>query len=223
MNFLSALRRPAQLAVTTLLLIQIGLFYAVPKQESIPLTAPLTSLPKDINGWRSVLETPMEADVANVLKADDTINRAYVSPDGMASANLFIAYFKSQRQGVSPHSPKVCLPSSGWEPVNSEIVQVKLPYFDSPQPINRYTVQRGSDKSVVMYWYMSHGRVVANEYYAKVFSMYDSVRYLRSDTSIVRIVTAAGDSEDRARTIASQFLQAIFPTVWNFLPGRELR
>ena len=51
----------------------------------------------------------------DVLRADDTLNRIYRLR--AASSYLFIAYFKTQRYGQSPHSPKNCLPGSGWEPV----------------------------------------------------------------------------------------------------------
>ena len=51
----------------------------------------------------------MEPEVKEVLRADEYITRDYAAPTDQA-ANLFVAYFKSQRSGQTPHSPKNCLP-----------------------------------------------------------------------------------------------------------------
>jgi EpsI family protein len=221
-DFFSSIKRPAQLAVTILLVAQIALFYAIPTAEQVPLSKPLNQLPEEINGWTMRQEIPIDEETANLLKADDTINRYYSSSAG-ENASLFIAWFKSQRQGASPHSPKVCLPGSGWEQISSEIINVKLPGLDREEPINRYTVAKGNARSVVMYWYQSHGRIVADEYEAKLLSMYDSVRYRRSDTSIVRLVIPTDENETRGREVGMKFLKDVFPTVWDYLPGKELR
>lgn len=225
MNFqalLNSLKRPITLAVTTILLVQAGLFYAIPKSEQIPLSAPLASFPGLVGSWRMIEQTPIDPETANLLKADDTVSRSYYSPEHGTGGTLFIAWYRSQRQGVSPHSPKVCLPGSGWSPVDSEIVNVKLPGLAEPQPINRYTVVKGNNKSIVMYWYQSHGRVDADEYKAKAFSMLDSIRYGRSDTSMIRLVVPTMGDEARGRQQTLAFLQEVFPAVWNFLPGKEL-
>jgi EpsI family protein len=221
-EFLTNLKRPAQLAVTVVLLAQIALFYAIPTAEQVPLSLPLSEVPREINGWVTTQEIALDEETANLLKADDTVNRYYRSPDG-ETASLFIAWFKSQRQGASPHSPKVCLPGSGWEQISSEIIQVPMPEINTTESINRYTVAKGNARSVVMYWYQSHGRLVADEYQAKLLSMYDSVRFRRSDTSIVRLVVPTGEDETNGRLVGMKFLKDVFPTVWNFLPGKELR
>src|SRR6266542_221866 len=105
--------RPVQ-AAAVLLLLQAGLFYGLPKERPVNLAHPLTSLPAQMGAWQKVSETPVEQSVLDVLRADDTLSRGYVSPELRRGVNLFVAYFRSQTTGVAPHSPKNCLPGSGW-------------------------------------------------------------------------------------------------------------
>ena len=65
---------------------------------------------------------------------------------------------------------------------------------------------------MTLYWYQSHNRVIASEYSAKFWLVADSIRYHRSDTSLVKVVVPVrnNDAETATRT-AVEFVQAIFP------------
>jgi EpsI family protein len=165
----------------------------------------------------TVQEGVIEKEVLEVLKADDTLSRTYHGPE-TSVANLFIAFFRTQRAGVAPHSPKVCLPGAGWVPIESSIVTISVPGRGEPMPVNRNTIERGEYKSVVLYWYQSRDRVVADEYRAKFYSMYDSIRYRRSDTALVRVVVPVIDDENAARAMATRFVQDSFTLLRGYLP-----
>ena len=77
-----------------------------------------------------VREVQVETEVQELLKADDTLSREYDGPQGLV--DLWVAFFRSQRAGVSPHSPKVCLPGAGWTAEDSRIISVPIP--GSPCP-----------------------------------------------------------------------------------------
>ena len=61
-----------------------------------------------------------------------------------------------------------------------------VPGRDEPVEANYYVIQRGDNKSVVVYWYQSHGRTVADEFKAKFYVMADAMRLNRTDTALVR-------------------------------------
>ena len=90
----------------------------------------------------------------------------------------------------------------------------------NPITVNRYVVSRGQNESVVLYWYQAHGNVIASEYRAKLFTVFDSMRYRRSDTSLVRVVVpvAAGNT-DRAVNTAQRFVQSLFAPLQSYLPS----
>lgn len=200
------------------LLLQTAAFYAVAfRAETVPPVPPLLTFPKQLGPWRMVQDVPVEKEVQDVLRADDTLSRVYVSPTGSA-AYLWIAYFKSQRYGQSPHSPKNCLPGSGWEPVEDAKMTIRVPDWGTPITINRYVVQHGDQRSVSLYWYQSHGRVIAAELAAKFWLVADSIRYHRSDTALVRITVPVEQSVQQAVDTGVSFAQSVFPTVVHQLP-----
>jgi EpsI family protein len=208
-------------ALTVVLLLQGTAYYALAlRNEKVPTVAPLADFPRSFGEWSFWREVELDKEVIEVLKSDDTLQRAYMTPSGKV-AWLFIALFKTQRTGQSPHSPKNCLPGSGWEPIINDRPAIEVPGESHPIVINRYVTQKGTEKTVVLYWYQSHGRVVANEFAAKFWSVADAMRYNRSDTSLVRItvpVMPDGDI-DRSVQIGYEFAKAVFPSLMKQLPG----
>jgi EpsI family protein len=207
--------------LTAVLLLQAAAFYAIAsRSEQAPLVSPLTLFPPALGGWTMARDVPIEKEVQDVLKADDTLNRVYVNSSQIGYAFLFIAYFKTQRYGQAPHSPKNCLPGSGWEPVETGRETIEVPGWDAPIVTNRYVVEHGDDKSVVLYWYQTHQRIIASEYWAKFWLVVDSVRYRRSDTSLVKIVVPVHDNDIGAATaVGVEFIQAMFPSLLKQLPS----
>ena len=101
--------------LTVLLILQGVVFYTVAlRAENTPPTAPLSVFPTDAAGWQMYKDVKIEQETLDVLKADDTLNRVYINPALNASTYLFIAFFKTQRYGQAPHSPKNCLPGNGF-------------------------------------------------------------------------------------------------------------
>jgi hypothetical protein len=98
LNFLKS--RPAFL-LTALLVVQGSLFYGFSRGETPPVYKPLDKFPDQVGGWRMVQQGVMEQEVKDVLRADDYVTRDYAaSPTKVA--NLFVAFFKSQRAGFGP-------------------------------------------------------------------------------------------------------------------------
>jgi EpsI family protein len=220
MSFLS--NRYAR-AVTAFLLLQIFAFYALASRgERVPVVAPLAMFPVAIQGWMGERDYPVEKETLDILRADDTLDRLYVDEGKARGVILWIAYFATQRYGQSPHSPKNCLPGAGWEPVPgmSSRPSLTVPGESRPIVINKYVTEHGDDRSVTLYWYQSHGRVVADEFAAKFWSIADSIRLHRSDTSIVKVTIAVnnGDVETATKT-GYDFIRAVFPALLRQLPN----
>lgn len=206
--------------LTLVLALQAAVLYTtVSRAESVPIIAPLFEFPTAFGDWRMVRDVPIEPEVQDILKADDTLNRVYVSASQRVEANLFIAFFKTQRTGQSPHSPKNCLPGSGWEPTKTGLVSIPVPGLAPPIVANRYVVSHGDQKAVVIYWYQSHQRIIASEYAAKFWLVADSIRYHRSDTALVKLVLPVPNNDaDAATAIGVEMARAVFPDLEKQLP-----
>jgi len=211
-------KRRARLLSIVLLLEAAG-FYAASRREEALSPRPLAELPKQFGAWGMVREEITEPEIQAVLRADDTVSRVYLNSSQGRSASLFVAYFRSQRTGQAPHSPKNCMPGSGWVPTDSGAAVLRIPGRKEPIRVNRYVVARGDQKLLVLYWYQSRDRVIASEYAAKFYLIADAIRYNRTDTALVRVtVPLAGDESAAART-AEEFVQSFFVSLRQFLPA----
>jgi EpsI family protein len=209
-----------KLVLSALLIAQAAAYYGVSRPEPVPLSKPLDQFPADMGAWRMVHELVMDAGTKDVLRADDYLSRDYARSPGEV-VNLFVAYFKSQRSGQTPHSPKNCLPGSGWVWTDSDTIRVTVAGRAAPLEINRYIVSRGENKAVVLYWYQSRDRVVASEYKAAAFVAWDALHYNRTDTALVRVVTPMNDGRsDTATESGIDFIQSSFATLRMFFPLR---
>ena len=206
--------------LSAVLLAQAGIFYGFSRNEKIPARLPLADFTLTGTNWKNVQDIDISQEEKDVLRADDLLSRVYQNQSTGSVATLFVAFFDTQRTGKAPHSPKNCLPGAGWSPSRSEIVDIAVP--GQPQPIqaNQYIVARGENESVVLYWYQSHNRTVASEYWAKYYTVADAIRYNRSDTALVRVVVGVngGDTEKAIKT-ATAFAIAFFPQLKLQLPS----
>ena len=210
---------PARL-VTIFLVIQAALFYtSVLRPEFIPTSRPLFQVPHQFGTWNMSEESFIDKETEDVLKADDTLNRIYKNPSVNVDAGLFVASFRTQRNGKAPHSPKNCLPGAGWVQESSDEYPVDIG-LGSPVVVNRYVIVHGDDRELVLYWYQSRDRVVADEFKAKFWVVVDAMRLNRTDTALIRvIVPIVNRDENTATHIASDFVRAFFTTVRQYLPA----
>jgi EpsI family protein len=186
--------------------------------EVIPARAPLESFPRNFGQWTS-RDIPIDKDVLSILGPGDFLLRDYYDSGRHQGVDLFIAYFPSQRTGDAIHSPKNCLPGSGWFPVQSDRIMLSVPGHE-PFPVNRYLIAKGESRQLVLYWYWAHDRGVASEYAAKLYLVTDSIRTHRSDGSLIRVTTQLGANQDVASAQQSLelFIGKIFPLLNTYVP-----
>jgi EpsI family protein len=212
------IKSKSALAVTLLLLLQAAVLYSSVRPEAVPPGRELATLPLTLGNWAFVQEFEVDQESKDILKADDLLLRGYRDGATGQSATLFVAAFRSQRNGKSPHSPKNCLPGSGWTQLSSDDYSIDVGRA-MPIVVNRYVVQHGTDKSVALYWYQSRDRVVASEYYAKFWVMADAIRYNRTDTALVRVVLDLNNRTlDEATQEGTSFIQSFFGPLRDVLP-----
>ncbi|MHB8499938.1 MAG: exosortase C-terminal domain/associated protein EpsI [Candidatus Acidiferrales bacterium] len=178
------------------------------------LQRPLREFPSAI-GLSHGENRPFETEVVHAIGADDYLNRVYLG--STPPIELYIGYYRDQRSGERIHSPKNCLPSSGWEPIHSSRVQIGTA-DGVPVVVNGYLVAQGRKRDMVLYWYQSHGRVVASEYLAKFLLIADGLKNRPTDGAMVRIWTTAADGETSAQARAVDFAQRVYPQLEEFLP-----
>jgi EpsI family protein len=193
----------------------VGL-HALSHGEPVRLSMPLQNFPLQLGNWTGY-DIPLDPDILKVAAVDDYLNRAYQAPDGIM-LGLYVGYYKSQQTGDAIHSPKNCLPGSGWQPVVAE--RVDLTRADgSHAPVNLYIIEKGLQRQLVLYWYQSHGRIIASEYSAKYYMVRDAIRMNRTDSALVRIVIPFKQDRQLAQARAVEFAQQMMPPLETFIPN----
>jgi EpsI family protein len=197
----------------------LGVRWWLDREPAVSLSEPLSALPPTIGAWHSVSEDALSLPVRRVLRADDLLARTYEVLPG-TQLQLFIAYYKTQRSGERMHSPRNCLPGSGWEPLSISLVNADIGGGRVEQ-LNRYLVQREDKRLLVVYWYQEHNRLIADEYRGKFYLMWDSFRRGSRDGALVRVsleLHPGMDQDEATRTIL-QFIHSASPEITRLLPG----
>ncbi len=204
--------------VTILILVVAGAFVrSLSHGEAVPLHRSLAEFPLHIGSWTGT-EQGLDAEVLRVLRVDDYIFREYRREQG-PPIGLYVGYYKSMRQGATYHSPKNCLPGSGWYFVETGQTDVRGPQ-EKPVTVNKFVIQKGLDRQLVLYWYQDRGRVITSEYWAKIYMVVDAIRKNRTDGAFVRItVPYTRENADGILRQGKAFAEAIFPILQAYLPS----
>lgn len=179
----------------------------------------LANFPGQLGDWRQAGgDQRFDAATESVLRADDYLSRNFVLPEGRAGS-LYVGYYATQRNGASYHSPLNCLPGSGWTMKDPATIKITPASGGPAFEANRYIIQNGDTRQVLLYWYQGRGRVLASEYWGKVYTVIDSVRRRRSDGAMVRVMVPVGKSESEALAAATDLASQAAPLLPAFVPN----
>jgi EpsI family protein len=206
-------------------------FLARPVHSRTADAVDIDKLPYTLAAWQGVDDDSLDEATAAELGADAYLTRTYsdsfpgaltpgaddvrgsLAPgDGAAApVGLYIAYYASQRPGVSIHSPLHCLPGTGWEAL--EVATVRLPAAggSAAGTVRQMTMRKNLDRAVVLYWYQIDGRSVANEVTSKLYLLSDRLRRRAGDAALVRIVVPVADDPGASAARGLAFAHELLP------------
>ena len=212
------MKQPVRVGVSVALLIgALLVLHLRSPGEAVPIRQSLDSFPSAVGAWQAREGVLLDLDILNVLKAKDYLMRRDQDASGH-SVSLFIAYWDSQRKGAQPHSPKNCLPGTGWEPLEASMVTIPLPPPFAPITVNRYLIQKDQNRQIVFYWYQSQGRAIAGEMAARVAMVKNSIVRHRTDGALVRVSSPVYGSVQDTSDRLVRYIQAMYPLLGDYLP-----
>ncbi len=211
-NYMSPVRPWITVGV---LLVAFALLHGVSHGEATVAHQALRELPLELGNWAGI-EKPLSDRILQAVGVTDYLNRSYFS-DEDGSVQLYVGYYSSQSSGDTIHSPKNCLPGSGWDPVQSDRASIALSSTHRIV-VNEYIVQRGPERQLVFYWYQGRGRITASEYSSKFWMVTDAISRHRTDGALVRVITPIPGSEGEARERLENFTRLVFPNLETFIP-----
>ena len=209
--------KPA-LASLVLLMVFSWVTYVHETQASIqPERKQFSEFPLEMGKWRGQPLT-LEPDTLKVLRPDDYLLADYVNQEGFW-VNLHMAFFLSQQIDTAPHSPRYCIPGSGWsiqEQANRKIYGTESVSIT----IKRMVVKKGEATQLVYYWFRQQGRNIPGAYLAKWYLFQDSLTQHRADGALVRVVTTVNHNEkiENADQRLSNFTRQFYPFLSQYIP-----
>jgi EpsI family protein len=208
--------------ISALLLASIGFLSYFSRSEAVPTRKPLNAFPKTIDSWAGQ-EGFFDKQVYDVLGVDDSALISYQGPEGK-SVQLYVGYYQSQREGDLIHSPKNCMPGSGWNITQTSLEELTLK-DKTPQEIKviKLILEKGASRQVVLYWFQSRGRFIASEYWQKIYMVWDAITKNRTDEAFVRLIAPVGpNGEDYTTQYLKTFAEGLIPILTEYLPGEKV-
>jgi EpsI family protein len=222
--------KPWPLVVASVILVgTIGLIQSLSRGE-IPLAKKAFSdFPMTLEDRWEGKELTLEPEILDILKVSDYLMRIYSQKPSTNSpsvtqlpVSLYIGYYESQRTGATYHSPKNCLPGAGWSFAETGMTSVPIGNSGQSILINEVLIQKGMDKQLVLYWYHDRGRVIASEYWAKAYMIWDSMTQNRTDGSLVRIIVPVSGTTEEAFELGVTFLNDMWPALLSHMPSSTM-
>lgn len=184
--------------------------------EHSPPRMTLGKFPAQFDDWRQMDAQALDGRTLRELKADDYLSGIYTNDRG-AIAYLFIAYYASQRQRQTIHSPQNCMPGGGWTMSNRRQHSI-----DGQGQINEFLIEKDGVKMLAFYWYQGRGRTQASEYWARAATIKDAMWLGRTDGALVRVIVPIGKgdtAEEAARAAGLDYSRKLLPVLPGFIPN----
>ena len=186
--------------------------------QKVPLLQDLSGFPKTIGGYTFVQDQHFSEAVIKNAGMDSYLMRHFRDESGY-TLGLYIGYYQIQTEGHIIHSPKHCLPGSGWNPVKSGNHLFETHNNNSSSySINQWLMQKADEKQLVHFWYQGRGRIVANEYVDRALMTLDSIFKKRTDGALIRITGPGGNLEHDIKK-QEEFITALLKIVDDYIPN----
>lgn len=191
--------------------------------KHVPIKKSLSSFPRQIGEYVLSNSFQSSSEVIEMLGVDDYIQYNYIDGDGLR-VNLYAGYYEAVGIDGGYHSPRNCIPGGGWgiDKVDDRLLDVGIEGSES-SVVAEMLIRRGKEYQLVFYWYQNRGRIIASEYWEKIYQVLDAMFQGRRDGTFVRVmVSVPGEDFDLARSTLKAFSEDVMMELENHLPGTQI-
>ncbi len=201
--------------IVYLLLALTAAFVGFHRDVKVPMALPLEEIPHAVKGWVKVDEVYFSEAVLGQLRPTDYLYRVYKNGENQHVA-FYLGYHGGGPDSGPIHSPKHCLPGSGWSPLSQQKKSMRIGSEDIQFVEAVY--QSGDSREVFLYWYQVRGETLTSEYMLKLSEIVNSILYRRRDSAFVRISTTSQTSQTKQMELLEQFVSDFYPAIQAVLP-----
>lgn len=209
-------------AAFTFLALNSYVYWYMGSAEVIPDRTSFDAFPDHLGEWHCPTRETLEPAVINNLQVSDYLSCVFVNPERNAAAHVYVGYHERQTRDRESgkaaviHPPEHCLPGSGWDVIESEIVPIDV---GPGGEAKRFVIAKGNERSLVYFWYQSRGHVIAHSHEKILWMFLDRATKGRTDGSLVRFTIPVyyGDFETAEETFRS-LSSEVTPLLSRYVP-----
>lgn len=185
------------------------------RDNAVPTTRAFSEFPEQVRSWQMSKRNEFSDNILSVLKPTDYLFREYRNGDGK-TVTLYIGYHGGGKDSGGVHSPRHCLPGSGWYEVSSH--QRVLATTGGSINLVQAVYQKGEGRELFLYWFQVRDRSISDEYSLKLAEIVNSALHRRRDASFIRVSVPVDSDIDRATAKGEQFIRDFEPLFKEYLP-----
>jgi EpsI family protein len=151
----------------------------------VGIQADLEKLPLSKGEWVGRLEA-LPQPIVDLLNPDELFAASFHDPDGHW-VQVFVDYYSPENTVGSIHSPRNCLPGSGW--MISGATPREIEFAGRRISAVRFNLSLGKSRQVMDFWYITRMGETGDDYRLKFNTMIGSLILRPTDKAFVRFVT----------------------------------
>ena len=198
-----------------LLLLGAAAYVYARSEVAVPAIQPLDLFPQHLGDWTMTGQARFDERTLAVLLPTDYLSRSYQSKAG-EQLSLYIGYHDGGPDSGPIHSPRQCLPGSGWSRLRDEVRQVEVGGEMVPYVSSLY--QKETETQLFLYWFQVQDAVLTDEYSLKLAQIKNSILANRRESAFIRLSVEATDREALALAVGEQFIRDFYPAIKASLP-----
>ncbi|MEA3333065.1 MAG: EpsI family protein [Pseudomonadota bacterium] len=181
----------------------------------VPVNRPLVDIPTRLRNWRMLSQARFDENILAVLKSTDYLSRVYIDEE-RNRVSLYLGYHGGGPESGPIHSPKHCLPGSGWQLFSTKEKELSLE--GGQVSMVQAVYQNGDARELFLYWFQVRGESITNEYILKFTEIKNSILYNRRDSAFIRLSVPFEGDPGAVVALGERFLKDFYPEISAVLP-----
>ena len=171
------------------------------------ISADFSALPASVGGWRMTQSAPLDRTSQEMLHPDAYVGRVYTRTDGYP-VNVTVVFGHAKE---TFHSPGFCLLGGGWNITRKDRCTLDAGAGAAIIQANRFSLQRGDERRLVLYWYASAGETTPSWVAFQYRLLRNRLTGRSASGALVRFVAPVLDSEGFASKATDELVRGIYP------------
>ena len=188
----------------------------LPSRASVAGIRPLADFPVSYREWRMTSQGSFSKEILAALKPTDYLSRRYENGTG-SRIGLYIGYHDGGKNSGEIHSPKNCLPGSGWQQLSSQRMLLNEPL--GTINLVKAVYRKAESRELFLYWFQVRDTSLADEYSLKLAGITGSILHGRKDAAFIRVSVPFETDEAEAAAAGIRFIRDIYPLIRDFIPA----